>query len=82
MRIDGRLDYEAFLIDPKEPCVKLAEHALKEIGRQPMQAVSNGGLDANRLNAHGNPVRHYGDPDPGLARFGLDQTGAIKQFLG
>ncbi len=33
------------------------------------------------LNAHGNPVRHYGDPDPGLARFGLDQTGAIKQFL-
>lgn len=34
------------------------------------------------LNAHGNPVKHYGDPDPGLARFGLDQTGAIKQFLG
>ncbi len=33
------------------------------------------------LNAHGNPVKHYGDPDPGLARFGLDQTGAIKQFL-
>jgi Protein of unknown function (DUF1552) len=34
------------------------------------------------LNAHGNPIKHYGDPDPGLARFGLDQTGAIKQFLG
>jgi hypothetical protein len=34
------------------------------------------------LNAHGNPVKHYGDPDPGLARFGIDQTGAIKQFLG
>ena len=34
------------------------------------------------LNAHGNPVRHYGDPDPGLARFGIDQTGPIKQFLG
>lgn len=34
------------------------------------------------LNAYGNPVKHYGDPDPGLARFGLDQTGAIKQFLG
>jgi hypothetical protein len=34
------------------------------------------------LNAHGNPVRHYGDPDPGLARFGLDQTGAIQPFLG
>ncbi|MBM4021726.1 MAG: DUF1552 domain-containing protein [Planctomycetes bacterium] len=34
------------------------------------------------LNAHGNPIKHYGDPDPGLARFGLDQTGSIKQFLG
>jgi len=34
------------------------------------------------LNAHGNPVKHYGDPDPGLGRFGIDQTGAIKQFLG
>jgi Protein of unknown function (DUF1552) len=34
------------------------------------------------LNAHGNPIKHYGDPDPGLARFGLEQTGAIKPFLG
>jgi hypothetical protein len=34
------------------------------------------------LNAHGNPVKHFGDPDPGLARFGIEQTGAIKQFLG
>ena len=34
------------------------------------------------LNAHGNPVKHYGDLDPGLARFGIEQTGAIKQFLG
>jgi len=34
------------------------------------------------LNAYGNPIKHYGDPDPGLARFGIDQTGAIKAFLG
>lgn len=34
------------------------------------------------LNAHGNPVKHYGDTDPGLARFGIDQTGPVKQFLG
>jgi len=33
------------------------------------------------LNAYGNPVKHYGDPDPGLARFGIDQTGPIKLFL-
>ena len=33
------------------------------------------------LNAYGNPVKHFGDLDPGLARFGIDQTGPIKQFL-
>ena len=41
-----------------------------------------GNLYTTLLNAHGNPVKHFGDPDPGLARFGIDQTGAIKQFLG
>lgn len=34
------------------------------------------------LNVYGNPVRHYGDLDSGLDRFGIDQTGAIKQFMG
>ena len=33
------------------------------------------------LNAHGNPIKHYGDLDPGLARFGIDQSGPIKQFI-
>jgi len=33
------------------------------------------------LNAYGNPIKHYGDFDPGLARFGIDQSGPIKQFL-
>ncbi len=41
-----------------------------------------GNLYTTLLNAHGNPVKHFGDPDPGLARFGIDQTGPIKQFLG
>ncbi len=30
------------------------------------------------LNAHGNPIKHYGDLDPGLK---FDQLGAIKEFL-
>ena len=34
------------------------------------------------LNAHGNPTKHYGDLDPGLARFGIDQLGPIQQFIG
>lgn len=33
------------------------------------------------LNAYGNPIRHYGDPDLGLDKFKTDQTGPIKRFL-
>lgn len=55
VRIEGRLDYESFLLDGKSECVRLAEAAVSAIGRTPMQAISNGGLDANWLNAHGIP---------------------------
>ena len=34
------------------------------------------------LNAHGNPIEHYGDLDLEMSRKKLDQSGAIKQFLG
>ena len=33
------------------------------------------------LNAHGNPIEHYGDLDLEMARKKLDQTGAIGQFM-
>ena len=33
------------------------------------------------LNAHGNPIKHYGDFDLEMSRKKFDQTGAIKQFL-
>lgn len=33
------------------------------------------------LNAHGNPIEHYGDFDLEMDRLKLYQTGAIKQFL-
>ncbi len=33
------------------------------------------------LNAHGNPLKHYGDLDLDMSRKKLPQTGAIKQFL-
>jgi tripeptide aminopeptidase len=56
VRFDGRLDYESFLIDPRHPCVQLVEEAVRIAGREPVQAVSNGGLDANWLNAHGIPT--------------------------
>jgi tripeptide aminopeptidase len=56
VRIDGRLDYESFQLEPRHPCVQLAEAAVAAAGREPMLAVSNGGLDANWLNAHGIPT--------------------------
>lgn len=33
------------------------------------------------LNAHGNPIAHYGDFDLEMSRLKLDQAGAIKRFL-
>jgi tripeptide aminopeptidase len=53
---DGRLDYEAFRLLDGEPCVAAAEAALRSIGVEPFQAVSNGGLDANWMTARGIPT--------------------------
>ncbi|MFK7790883.1 MAG: DUF1552 domain-containing protein [Phycisphaeraceae bacterium] len=33
------------------------------------------------LNAYGNPIEHYGALDTGLDKYGIDQKGAIPQFL-
>jgi tripeptide aminopeptidase len=54
--IDGRLDYEAFRLADDEPCVAAAEAAAKSVGIEPVRAISNGGLDANWLTAHGIPT--------------------------
>lgn len=34
------------------------------------------------LNAHGNPIEHYGDLDAEMSRKKLPQTGSIRQFMG
>jgi tripeptide aminopeptidase len=54
--IDGRLDYEAFRLARDEPCVLAAAAAVEAEAHQPELAVSNGGLDANWLTAHGIPT--------------------------
>lgn len=54
--IEGRLDYEAFRLDPAEPCVAAAEAATQAVGVEPERVISNGGLDANWLTAHGIPT--------------------------
>lgn len=52
----GRLDYEAFHLERNAPCVVAAAAAIEAEGRQPELAISNGGLDANWLTAHGIPT--------------------------
>ena len=56
VQIDGRLDYESFRLDSDAPCVQLAEQAVRAAGREPIQAISNGGVDANWTNLHGIPT--------------------------
>ena len=57
MRFDGRLDYESFRLDPRHECVQLAEAAVdRGRPRAACTPISNGGLDANWLNAHGIPT--------------------------
>jgi tripeptide aminopeptidase len=56
VRFEGRLDYEAFRLARDEPSVVAALAAVRAAGREPELAISNGGLDANWLTAHGIPT--------------------------
>jgi tripeptide aminopeptidase len=56
VRISGRADYEAFRLPDDEPAVLAAERAVRAVGLEPYRAVSNGGLDANWMTAHGIPT--------------------------
>jgi tripeptide aminopeptidase len=56
VRIDVRDDYESFALDGKSEVVRRAEAAVSALGLEPIRAISNGGLDANWINAHGIPA--------------------------
>ena len=56
VEIESHLDYESFLLPAEEPCVLMAEEAVRSIGLEPLRAVANGGVDANWLNLHGIPT--------------------------
>ena len=56
VKIDGRLDYESFRLSRDEPCVAVAAAAIEAEGLEPELAITNGGLDANWLTAHGIPT--------------------------
>ncbi len=56
MEIAGHLDYESFRLNDDDPCVLAAEAAVRSVGGNPQRAISNGGLDANWMAAHGVPT--------------------------
>jgi tripeptide aminopeptidase len=60
VEFDGHLDYEAFRLPRDEPCVLAAAEAVRAEGREPELAITNGGLDANWLTAHGIPTVSLG----------------------
>lgn len=60
VRFSGRLDYESFKLADDQPCVLAAEAAVQTAGRTPQRAISNGGLDANWITAHGIPTVSLG----------------------
>jgi hypothetical protein len=55
--------------------IRLPYHA-----KQGHQTLGN--LYTTLLNAHGNPIKHYGDFDADMSRLKIDQMGPIKQFMG
>jgi tripeptide aminopeptidase len=56
VKIDGRLDYEAFRLARDEPSVVAATAAVRAENCEPELAISNGGLDANWFTARGIPT--------------------------
>jgi tripeptide aminopeptidase len=56
VKVEGRLDYEAFRLADDEPCVAAACAAVRSVGLAPRLDISNGGLDANWMAANGVPT--------------------------
>ena len=75
--VSTRTDYESFLLPADEPCVIAAEAAVVAVGRQPLRAVANGGVDANWTTRHGIPTVTLGcgQLNPHMVTEALDLDG-------
>jgi tripeptide aminopeptidase len=60
VKFASRLDYVPFRLKADAPAVKLAEAAVRKLGREPNLRVTNGGLDANWMVKHGIPTVTFG----------------------
>ncbi|MBX3443402.1 MAG: M20/M25/M40 family metallo-hydrolase [Planctomyces sp.] len=66
VEFDIEARYEAFLLDRRDPSVAAASAAIAAAGLAPELKVSNGGLDANWLTAHGFPTVTLGCGQDGI----------------
>ena len=53
VEFESHVDYESFRLPEDHPSIEKAAEAVRMIGREPFQEISNGGLDANWLFLHG-----------------------------
>ncbi len=56
LQFEEDLRYDAFHIDPQSACVQAAARAVEMLGMTYQTVVSDGGLDANWITAHGFPT--------------------------
>jgi tripeptide aminopeptidase len=56
----SELAYESYRLADDEPCVRVAETAVRSLGEEAERAVANGGIDANWTNRHGIPTVSLG----------------------
>lgn len=56
VHFEADLKYEAFMLSQDAPVVRKALAAVEAVGLEPGTRVSNGGLDANWMTAHGFPT--------------------------
>lgn len=60
IHFEATLKYESFSMDPQAECVQTALAAVNAAGGEGTTRISNGGLDANWLSAHGLPTATLG----------------------
>ncbi len=79
VNFEATLKYESFRLDPSEPVVQVASAAVESAGLRPDTRISNGGLDANWMTAHGIPTVTLGCGQAGI--HSIDETLHIDSFL-
>jgi tripeptide aminopeptidase len=79
VNFEATLKYESFRLDPNEPVVQAAAAAVESVGLTAETRISNGGLDANWMTAHGIPAVTLGCGQAGIHT--VEETLHVESFL-